>query len=77
MRSGVTPADGKRGTGRTPADGKYGNGRKDSHSCSGDTQARPEATGLMTEIYELVLYLNEKSFKSQRVQENLSKGVYV
>ena len=46
-------------------------------SGSGETQARPEATGLMTEIYELVLYLNEKSFKSQRVQENLSRGVYV
>ena len=46
-------------------------------SGSGETQARPEATGLMTEIYELVLYLNEKSFKSQRVQENLSRGVYM
>ena len=46
-------------------------------SGSGKTQARPEATGLMPEIYELVLYLNEKSFKSQRVQENLSRGVYV
>ena len=32
----------------------------------GETQARPKDTGLMTEIYELVLYLNEKSIKSQR-----------
>ena len=31
-------------------------------SGSGETQARPEATGLMTEIYALVHYLNEKSF---------------
>ena len=53
-----------------PSDGR-------GRSRSGETQARPEATGLMTEIYELVLYLNEKSFKSQRVQENLSKGVYM
>ena len=53
-----------------PSDGR-------GRSGSGETQARPEATGLMTEIYELVLYLNEKSFKSQRVQENLSRGVYV
>ena len=53
-----------------PSDGR-------GRSGLGETQARPEATGLMTEIYELVLYLNEKSFKSQRVQENLSKGVYV
>ena len=53
-----------------PSDGR-------GRSGSGETQARPEATGLMTEIYELVLYLNEKSFKSQRVQENLSKGVYM
>ena len=53
-----------------PSDGR-------GRSGSGETQARPEATGLMTEIYELVLYLNEKSFKSQRVQENLSRGVYM
>ena len=53
-----------------PVDGR-------GRSGSGETKARPEATGLMTEIYELVLYLNEKSFKSQRVQENLSRGVYV
>ena len=43
----------------------------------GLAQVRPKPDGLMTEIYELVLYLNEKSFKSQRVQENLSRGVYV
>ena len=42
-----------------PVDGR-------GRSGSGETQARPEATGLMTEIYELVLYLNEKSIKSQR-----------
>ena len=53
-----------------PGDGK-------ERSGSGETQARPEATGLMTEIYALVLYLIEKFFKSQRVQENLSRGVYV
>ena len=53
-----------------PSDGR-------GRSGSGETQARPEATGLMTEIYELVLYLNEKSFKSQRVQENLIRGVYM
>ena len=53
-----------------PSDGR-------GRSGSGETQARPEATGLMTEIYELVLYLNEKSFKSQKVQENLSSGVYM
>ena len=53
-----------------PVDGR-------GRSGSGETQARPKDTGLMTEIYELVLYLNEKSFKSQRVQENLSRGVYV
>ena len=40
---------------------------------SGETQARPKATVLMTEKYALVLYLNEKSIKSQR--ENLSRGV--
>ena len=53
-----------------PSDGR-------GRSGSGETQARPKATGLMTEIYALVLYLNEKFFKSQRVQENLSRGVYV
>ena len=53
-----------------PSDGR-------GRSGSGETQARPEATGMMTEIYALVLYLNEKSFKSQRVQESLSRGVYV
>ena len=36
-------------------------------SGSGETQARPEATGLMTEIYALVLYLNEKSFIERKV----------
>ena len=51
-----------------------GDGRE--RSGSGETQARPKATGLMTEIYALVLYLNEKSIKSQRGQ-NLSRGVYV
>ena len=53
-----------------PSDGR-------GRSGSGETQARPKATGLMTEIYALVLYLNEKSIKLQRVQENLSRGVYV
>ena len=48
----------------------------EGRSGSGETQARPKATGLMTEIYALVLYLNEKSIKSQRGQ-NLSRGVYV
>ena len=44
----------------------------------GETQARPETRPwMMTKIYELVLYLNEKSFKSQRAQENLSRGVYM
>ena len=42
-----------------PSDGR-------GRSGSGETQARPKDTGLMTEIYELVLYLNEKSIKSQR-----------
>ena len=40
----------------TPSDGRRRSG-------SGETQARPEATGMMTEIYALLLYLNEKSFK--------------
>ena len=53
-----------------PSDGR-------GRSGSGETQARPKATELMTEKFGLVLYLNEKSFKSQRVQENLSRGVYV
>ena len=37
-----------------PSDGK-------GRSGLGETQARPEATWMMTKIYELVLYLNEKS----------------
>ena len=41
------------------------NGRR--RSGLGETQARPEATELMTEIYALVLYLNEKSFKGRKV----------
>ena len=53
-----------------PSDGR-------GRSGSGETQARPKATGPMTGKYVLVLYLNEKSFKSQRVQENLSRGVYM
>ena len=43
-----------------PSDGR-------GRSGSGETQARPEATGMMTEIYALVLYLNEKSFKGRKV----------
>ena len=43
-----------------PSDGR-------GRSSSGETQARPEATGMMTEIYALVLYLNEKSFKGRKV----------
>ena len=37
-----------------PSDGRWRSG-------SGETQARPKATVLMTEKYALVLYLNEKS----------------
>ena len=40
---------------------------------SGKTEARPKATGLITEIYALLLYLNEKSIKSQRC-ESVSSG---
>ena len=43
-----------------PSDGR-------GRSGSGETQARPEATGIMTEIYALLLYLNEKSFKGRKV----------
>ena len=42
-----------------------GDGRE--RSGSGETQARPKATGPMTEIYALVLYLNEKSFIERKV----------
>ena len=42
-------------------------------SGSGETQARPKATVLMTEKYALVLYLNEKSIISQR--EHLIRDV--
>ena len=37
-----------------PSDGRRRSGL-------GETQARPEATWMMTKIYKLVLYLNEKS----------------
>ena len=40
--------------------GKWGSG-------SGKTKARPKATGLITEIYALILYLNEKSFIERKV----------
>ena len=43
-----------------PSDGR-------GRSGSGETQARPEATGMMTKIYVLVLSLNEKSFKGRKV----------
>ena len=43
-----------------PSDGR-------GRSGSGETQARPEATALMTEIYALVQYLNEKSFKGRKL----------
>ena len=43
-----------------PSDGR-------GRSGSGETQARPEATGMMTKIYALVLSLNEKSFKGRKV----------
>ena len=43
-----------------PSDGR-------GRSGSGETQARPEATALMTEIYALVQYLTEKSFKGRKV----------
>ena len=36
-------------------------------SGSGETQARPKATGLMIEKHALVHYLNEKSFIWQKV----------
>ena len=36
-------------------------------SGSGETQARPKATGPMTEKYALVLYLNEKSCIGRKV----------
>ena len=37
-------------------------------SGSGETQARPKATVLMTEKYALVLYLNEKSCIGRKVK---------
>ena len=43
-----------------PSDGRRRSGL-------GETQARPEATGMMTKIYALVLSLNEKSFKGRKV----------
>ena len=49
-----------------PSDGRRRSG-------SGETQARPEATVLMTEKYALVLYLNEKSIIPQR--EHLIRDV--
>ena len=43
-----------------PSDGR-------GRSGSGETQARIEASALMTEIYALVQYLNEKSFKGRKL----------
>ena len=39
----------------------------EGRSGSGETQARPKATGLMTEKYVLVLYLNEKLLIGRKV----------
>ena len=39
----------------------------EGRSGSGETQARPKATGLMTEKYALVLYLNEKLLIGRKV----------
>ena len=44
-----------------PSDGR-------GRSGSGETQARPKATGPMTEKYALVLYLNEKSCIGRKVK---------
>ena len=44
----------------SPSDGR-------ERSGSGETQARPEATGLMIEKHPLVHYLNEKSFLWRKV----------
>ena len=43
-----------------PSDGR-------GRSGSGETQARPKATGLMIEKHALVHYLNEKSFLLRKV----------
>ena len=44
-----------------PSDGR-------GRSGSGETQARPKATGPMTGKYALVLYLNEKSCIGRKVK---------
>ena len=52
-----------------PSDGR-------GRSGSGETQARPEATGIMTEIYALLLYLNEKSFKGRKMEQGATMKSY-
>ena len=44
-----------------PSDGR-------GRSGSGETQARPKATGPMMEKYALVLYLNEKSCIGRKIK---------
>ena len=50
-----------------PSDGR-------ERSGSGETQARPKATGLIIEKHALVHYLNEKSFIWQKVAEASMKS---
>ena len=47
-----------------------GDGRE--RSGSGETQARPKATGLMIDKHALVHYLNEKSFLLRTNRRNLA-----